>query len=68
MKMVSQRTEMFRRGIFLRFFTKLVELGRKNTNGCHFTAEGVGYIFFYVDHFGKGSIAEMVFLLEERGR
>ena len=58
---------MFRRGIFLRFFTKLVELGRKNTNGCHFTAEEVGYIVFGVDHFGKRGIAKMVFLPGERG-
>ena len=58
---------MFRRGIFLRFFTKLVELGRKNTNGCYFTAEGVRYIFLGVDHFGKRGIAEMVFLPGERG-
>ena len=35
--------------------------GRKNTNGCHFTAEEVGYIVFGVDHFGKRGIAEMVF-------
>ena len=39
----------------------LVEMGRKNTNGCYFTAEGVRYIFLGVDHFGKRGIAEMVF-------
>ena len=45
----------------------LMEMGRKNTNECQFTAEEVGYIVFGVDRFGRRGIAKMVIFIKEKG-